>query len=357
MRLLIITQKIDQSDDILGFMHGWVAEFAAQWEKVTVIALGVGKYDLPANVKVLSLGKESLGFGICNLGFLKKLKFTFNFFKYIWQERNNYDAVFVHMNQEYVLLAGLLWRCWGKKVALWRNHPLGGFWARIAVFVSPIVFCTSRFAFVARFKKTKIMPVGVNTDFFKPETDAERKSRSILFFSRISPIKKLDVLIEALVLLKKEQIDFFAGIIGNAPERDQAYLERMKQKIGEQDLRGLVVMSEGVPNSQAPIIFNQYELFINVTPTGSFDKTILEAMACGALVLMSNRTLAGEIDDRLFFDGTPEDLAAKIKNILNLSVEEKQRLAESLRNFVIKNHNLRILADKICYILGGETRN
>ena len=27
-KLLVITQKIDKYDDVLGFMHGWVTEFA-----------------------------------------------------------------------------------------------------------------------------------------------------------------------------------------------------------------------------------------------------------------------------------------------------------------------------------------
>ena len=58
MRLLIITQKVDRSDPILGFFHRWLVEFAAHCEKVTVIGQLVGEHDLPRNVDVHSLGKE-----------------------------------------------------------------------------------------------------------------------------------------------------------------------------------------------------------------------------------------------------------------------------------------------------------
>ena len=58
MKLLILTQKVDKNDPILGFFHRWVEEFARHCEQVTVIALGVGEYDLPQNVRVFSLGKE-----------------------------------------------------------------------------------------------------------------------------------------------------------------------------------------------------------------------------------------------------------------------------------------------------------
>ena len=58
MKLLIITQKVDKNDPILGFFHGWVEEFAKNVEKLTVVCLGVGEYDLPQNVQVFSLGKK-----------------------------------------------------------------------------------------------------------------------------------------------------------------------------------------------------------------------------------------------------------------------------------------------------------
>jgi len=338
LRLLILTQKIDVSDDILGFMHGWVAELAKHFEKIVVIALSAGEYHLPENVAVLSLGKESGE---------SSIKYLVRFYKYIWQKRKEYDAVFVHMNQEYVLLGGPLWRGWGKKVTLWRNHPKGGFLARLAVFISHIVFCTSKFAFVARFKKTKIMPVGVDTNFFTTDPAAARQKNSVLFFGRLSPIKKPDILIRALELLKKEEIDFSAKIIGNAPERDQKYLEKIKQEITDNNLSESVQLGKGVPNIQAPEVFNHFELFVNLTPSGSLDKTIFEAMACGSLVLMSNKSLFGEVDERLFFDGTPEGLAEKIKSTFNMDSQEKQRLLVSSREFVVKNHSLQILAAKL----------
>ena len=70
MKLLIITQKIDQNDDILGFFHRWVEEFAKNTEKVVVIAQFVGQYNLPENIEVFSMGKE-MGFS--------KIRQLFNF--------------------------------------------------------------------------------------------------------------------------------------------------------------------------------------------------------------------------------------------------------------------------------------
>ena len=73
MRLLIVSQKVDIEDPILGFFHGWLLEFAKQCEEVTVIGLEVGKYALPKNVKVYSLGKEA---GQSRLKYLFRLWYT-----------------------------------------------------------------------------------------------------------------------------------------------------------------------------------------------------------------------------------------------------------------------------------------
>ena len=72
MKLLIVTQKVDKNDPILGFFHRWIEEFARHVEFVTVICLGVGEYSLPVNVKVLSLGKEKKK---------SRLKYIFMFYK------------------------------------------------------------------------------------------------------------------------------------------------------------------------------------------------------------------------------------------------------------------------------------
>ena len=75
MKILIITQKIDRNDSVLGFFCGWVEEFSKHCEQVTVIALGVGVHNLPKNVRVFSLGKER---GVSRVGYL------YNFYRLIF---------------------------------------------------------------------------------------------------------------------------------------------------------------------------------------------------------------------------------------------------------------------------------
>jgi len=346
MKLLILTQKVDINDDVLGFFHGWIREFAKHCEKITVICLQKGEYDLSENVKVFSLGKEEY---LGHSGVIRKFVSFYRFYKYIWQERKNYEVVFVHMNQEYVLLGGLFWRLMGKKVMLWRNHPAGSFMARIAVLLSDKVFCTSKQSFTARFKKTEIMPVGIDTELFRRKPKIERDEKLILFLGRMSRIKKPDLLINALDILNKQNVDFKALFVGDPlTEVDRKYYKELNTLVSECGLEEKVNFSGAIANTKTVDYYNMCGLFVNLTPSGSMDKTIFEAMSCGCLVLVSNRYFTEVLSENfLFRENDVNDLADKLARLLDMDGQKALDFGAGLRDFVINSQSLDGLAQKI----------
>jgi len=337
MKLLIVTQKVNINDPILGFFHRWIIEFSKHCEKITVICLEKGEFYLPVNVKVLSLGKEN---GV------SKIKYLVNFYKYIWRERKNYDAVFVHMNQEYILLAGFWWRLIGKKVFMWRNHNAGSWLTDLAAFFCTKVFCTSKYSYTAKYKKTVLMPVGVDTEIFKPDPNVNKIPHSILFLARMSPAKKPHILIEALKFLKEKKVEFVANFYGDPALSDQSYYENLKQKVVDYGLDDRIIFHKGIPNRDTVAIYNQHKIFVNLSSSGMYDKTIFEAMACGCVVLTSNENLSGEIDGKYLFE---QD------NINNLIEKLSQALFDQdlipVFYKIIERHNLKKLAENLFAIL------
>ena len=132
MKLLFITQSLDRNDPVLGFTHRWVEEFAKHCESVTVICLRKGDYSLPEHVSVYSLGKEEWS------SFFTRV---WRFLSYVIRLRKQYDSVFVHMNEEYVLLAGFLWKLMRKNIFMWRNHYSGSWRTDAAIAFCHNVFC------------------------------------------------------------------------------------------------------------------------------------------------------------------------------------------------------------------------
>ncbi len=329
-RLLILTQKVDKDDPVLGFFHTWIAEFSKHCESIVVICLYKGRYDLPDNVRVLSLGKENGK---------NKFKYLFNFYKYIFTLK--YDSVFVHMNQEYVLLGGKIWRLLGKKVYMWRNHHSGSILTDIAVFFCNKVFCTSRFSYTNKFKKTVIMPVGIDLNNFKVNQSISRLPNSVLSLGRIAPSKKIHILINEIEKINIPEL--IVNIYGDALPSDQQYLNGLKQS--------KVNFYKGVPNNQTIDVYSAHEVFINLSSNGMYDKTIFEAIACGCLVLVSNDNLRGHVhDDFIFKQEDGEELRKKLVNILNYTPERKKAASHDLMKFA-ELHSLENLSNKLFNIL------
>ncbi len=340
MRLLVITQKVDKDDPILGFFHTWILKLSEKFESLIVICLQEGKHTLPENVKVFSLGKENNELRIKNYELWIRIKYVFQFFNLCFFQSLEYDAVFVHMNQEYVLLGGLFWKLMGKKVYLWRNHPMGNILTRIAILLSDKVFATSKDAYTAKFEKTKIMPAGIDTSLFRQISNFQFpiSKNKILFFGRISPIKRPHLLIEALKILKEKGIQFGVSIYGDALQKDKPYFESL-EKIPE------VMFYNSVPNWQAPEIYRQHVIYVNLTPSGSFDKTILEAALSGCIPIIANKSLS--FDNELVVEDNPEDIAKKLEFWLTASEEKRKEKSEMLQNFVLKNHSLDALIERL----------
>ncbi|MEK7645417.1 MAG: glycosyltransferase [Patescibacteria group bacterium] len=343
MKLLIITQKVDQNDPVLGFMHGWLHAFAERSEKLTVICLQKGEHALPPNVRVLSLGKES---GVPRCGYIA------NFFRYAWQYRADHDAVFVHMNQEYLLLGGWLWKLLGKKCFMWRNHHSGDWRTHLAAMFCGAVFCTSKYSYTARFKKTKLMPVGIDTEIFRPTSSissgaSSMVNRNVLFLARMAPVKKPHVLIEAVSMLAKRGVAVKLDLYGDPLPADVGYYEGLKDMVKREGLDEQVKFFAGIPNMQTVAVYQSHDVCVNLSSSGMYDKTIFEAMACGSLVLVSNRNLEGVIDSRCIFkEGDVADLAAKLSALLSLSISERSNIIARLRT-VAEENNLKTLVGRL----------
>jgi glycosyltransferase involved in cell wall biosynthesis len=324
---------------MLGFMHTWVKEFAKHFEKITVVCLKEGKHNLPKNVQVFSLGKEKG---------TSKVTQLLRFYKYIWNYRKEYDAVYVHMNQEYVLLGGLLWHMLGKYVTMWRNHHAGSYLTDVASLFCHKIFCTSKFSYTAKYKKTVFMPVGVPTDIFRPLPEVQRKPHSILSIVRISPAKKIEQLIEALYLVHSKGIPFTATLCGKAIPMHKEYETSLHEQVKKRGLEDKVFFAQSVPYEEVPALYAKHDICVNQSPSGMYDKTIFEAMLCETLALSCNENLHGEIDELfLFKEDNESDLANKLVRLLLLSPKERKEKAQKLVQYAQENHSLTHLGERL----------
>jgi glycosyltransferase involved in cell wall biosynthesis len=331
MRLLILTQKVDMHDGTLGFMHRWLEVFSGSLERLTVICLERGTYDLPQNVRVLSLGKEER---------VSTLRYIVRFYRFLSRERKHYDGVFVHMNEEYVLLGGLIWRFMGKRLILWRNHGKGSWRTRLAGKIAQRVCYTSPQSFTATFKNSVQMPVGIDTEHFAPEEGAPRDG--VLILGRIDPVKNVREMVVAASDAGRAH-PFTLTVVGSPGKGSEAYAQEVKELL--KAFPGTVREFDAVPNTQTRNYFKRADIVLNFTIPGSFDKAMFEASACGALLLTTNDGVRGQVPDACVT--TLSGAGEALKTLLALPPEGKDALRRTLRTWVIEQHSLSGLVKKL----------
>jgi glycosyltransferase involved in cell wall biosynthesis len=324
MKLLVVTQTVNIEDLVLGFFHEWIRALASSYESIEVICLYEGKHHLPENVHVHSLGKED--------GRVSFFTYAIRFKKLAWKLRRNYDAVFAHMNQEYILIAGPLWKLLGKRIYMWRNHYNGSWVTDVAAAFCTKVFCTSAHSYTANYKNTVLMPVGIDTESFSTASLSSRTPHSILFLARMAPSKRVEVFIDALALVKEKGIPFAASLYGSPLPADEAYYVSLKERAVKLGLGDAVTFHPGVSKANTPVIYSAYEIFVNCSRSGMFDKTLFEAAACGCLVIASSEDFKLLAGDEAYFDGTPDALAERLETMLSMSAEAKEQRTQNLQN-------------------------
>ncbi|MBI4692187.1 MAG: glycosyltransferase family 4 protein [Candidatus Terrybacteria bacterium] len=341
--LLICTQVMDRKDSTLGFFCRWVELLAEKFGRVNVICLKKGSFDLPSNVFVYSLGKESA----TGNKFFKKIIFALRFCYHAWRLRKEYDVVFVHMNEEYVLLGGLFWRLLGKKVFMWRNHYEGSFLTDIASIFCNTIFCTSKFSYTSRYKKTILMPVGVDEESYKLNEPIARIPHSVLFLGRISKSKRPELLIKALTEIARQGIKFTATFVGGPVDAEPDYLNQMRALAESLGIANRVVFTGAIPNTETYRYYRSHDIYVNCSPSGMLDKTMFKAVGCGCLTLVSSRDFEELVGpDYIFPDNDLNGLVEKLAKFLTISSEERTRLANALQE-PIKRNSLKILIDRL----------
>ena len=151
--------------------------------------------------------------------------------------------------------------------------------------------------------KVVIVPPGVDVCKFYPIPPDEAKefvgvppcSRMILFVGRIEPLKGLDVLLEALSLMRRNSVDdeneFCLVVIGGDPEEgaenDNIELARIMALSEQYGLKEFVTFLGKRSQDSLPYYYSAADAVVVPSQYESFGLVALEAMACGKPVVAS----------------------------------------------------------------------
>lgn len=144
-----------------------------------------------------------------------------------------------------------------------------------------------------------VLPNGVDLDALKPEAlppsdaflaahpDLYKRTRNVLFFSRVHPKKGLDLLVEAFISLADEYPQ--AGLIVVGIPQDEDYEARLRHRIAGSGVADRIVFVTDLSGPDAHMVFRHADIFALTSHQEGFSMAIVEAMALEKPLLITDR--------------------------------------------------------------------
>lgn len=213
-------------------------------------------------------------------------------------------------------------------------------------------------------KKDKLVnfPFTTNLEYFKPSPTTNRKEIAVQLISsgRLDLVHKgYNVALKAVATLKNEGYKLNYRIAGEGPDRDK--IERL---IEDLELWDSVELLGWLEADELISFYQSADYFIHPSNFDPFPNAVLEAMACGLIVIGSNHagSVVERIDDSsgfVFQAGNSIDLYNRMKSAIGLTQEQISQMKLKARSVAeqwsVQYHKSVITS--VCRGISDETNN
>lgn len=163
-------------------------------------------------------------------------------------------------------------------------------------------------------RKIVVIPNGIKTDLFRPDKKASRSGPpTLLWVGRFVPGKGVTVLLDAFSLVNKKFPDVRLILVGDGPSRNNT--TRQTQNSG---LTNSVEIIVHIDNKKLPEIYNKSDIFVLPSLMEGVPRTMLEAMACGKPVIITEFPHLEKIVNGAGLFTPPKDPVMLSENIIRL---------------------------------------
>jgi len=331
----MITPRVDPEDSAFGSAYFWIKELAKYLDNLYVITIQKANLDLPKNVQVFEIQAKNKFLKVLNF-----YKFSFRIFK------KGIDIIFPHMYLEFTFLIYPIAKLYGQPIIIWYAHSHVDLKLKLINLMANRIVTSTKNACRIKSEKIRLIGQGINTDFFKPSQEKKRKTKILLTLGRISPVKNLGDLIKAMQFVKNAKLI----IVGDPTNResDKIYLNKLKKLVKNLKLDN-VEFHGGVNFSETLNYYQNADLFVHGCNSG-LDRASLEAMSVGLPIITcskSHKEFLKTFPLAIFEEHNIEELATKIKKILEMQDKERINFGNEMREIILKRHNVERLVQNL----------
>lgn len=258
-------------------------------------------------------------------------------------------ACFIHMHMQWAIhLQGLLRR---KRIPmlLWYAHgTVTPELERAHAAVDRVVTSTPE---GFRIPSQKVFCIGqaIDTHLFRlPQGNASKLD--VVYVGRISARKRVLEVVDCFhaLLRKSPGTPFRLRLIGPLlTEADQTYAASVREKVASLGLRDCVLLEGAMRMDKIPEVYETAFAHLNLSETGSMDKTVMEALACGCPAFATGeayREALRAMPGLILAQADPHYVAEQLFSAFRTP---EQFPAERLRALVAGKHDLDHYLDQL----------
>jgi len=206
-------------------------------------------------------------------------------------------------------------------------------------------------------EKVHVIPHGIDADAFNPKIIRQFRDEMrnfyhldapvILFVGRLAPIKRVDLLIEALAILVKDIPSVKLVLIGPPSYRDINFYRAQAERLGVE--KSLVYIGEA-KHEEIAHYMAMCDVYADVSEEYGIGFSTLEAMSCG-LPVVSTRTEEGTLK----VNYSAQDIAEALRIILT-DATRARTLGERARKHIEEAHGFEKMVDDYIDFFKGVLR-
>lgn len=189
-------------------------------------------------------------------------------------------------------------------------------------------------------KKVTVTPFGVDVKRFCPSEIKETHEQPVITIVKyLQPIYDIELLIRAFSIAYDELATKpVLRIYGSGPLKDE--LVALSKELGKEDS---ISFFDTIPNTQVPDVIRDCDIFVNCSKKESFGVTVVEGMACGKPVVVTDcpgprEVVDDEITGIILKDRQPRTMADAFIRLIN-NPELRERMGIAGRKKVLEKYN------------------
>lgn len=195
-------------------------------------------------------------------------------------------------------------------------------------------------------KNVHVVRLGIDVEGIRMKS-SWRKTRQILFLSRVHVKKGINYLIEAACQLRDELQGYRIMVAG---EGDAEYVASLKQAIVEKGLQDIIQLIGGVYGDEKWKLFQSSDFFVLPTHSENFGLAIAESLASGTPVITTVGTPWNDLNSShsgAWIEIGTQPLVDTMRRFLALNDEQLEVMGRNGRRLIETKYSAQVMAEEM----------